>query len=90
VSGIATNGQYNFGWKSTGAAAVERLRIEVIDRVYAAILAAKTPAERAWMIGDCHRSARILLAAGERVRHPDWSDQQVLLEVSKRLVDGAD
>ena len=32
-----------------------KLRIEVIDRTYAAILAAKTPAERAWMIGDCHR-----------------------------------
>ena len=40
------------------------------------------------MIGDCHRSARILLAAGERVRHPDWSDEQVSLAVSKRLVDG--
>ena len=73
-----------------GASAVERLCIEVIDRAYAAILAAKTPAERAWMIGDCHRSARILLAAGERVRHPEWSDQQVSLAVSKRLVDGAD
>ena len=29
-----------------GATAVERLRVEVIDRAYAAILAAKTPAER--------------------------------------------
>jgi hypothetical protein len=47
---------------------MEKLRIEVIDRTYAAILAAKTPAERAWMIGDCHRSARIVLAAGERIR----------------------
>ena len=36
---------------------MERIRIEVIDRTYAAILAAKTPAERAWMIGDCHKSA---------------------------------
>jgi hypothetical protein len=68
---------------------VERLHIEVIDRAYAAILAARTPAERAWMIGDCHRSARILLAAGERTRHPDWSEQQVSLVVAKRLVDGA-
>lgn len=69
---------------------MERLHVEVIDRTYAAILAARTPAERAWMIGDCHRSARILLAAGERARHPDWSDEQVSLAVSKRLVDGAD
>ena len=68
---------------------MERLRIEVIDRVFAAILAAKTPAERAWMIGDCHRSARVMLAAGERNRHPNWSERQVSRAVSKRLVDGA-
>jgi hypothetical protein len=68
---------------------MERIRVEVIDRRYAAILAAKTPAERAWMIDDCHRSARILLAAGERVRHPNWTVQQVSLAVSKRIVDGA-
>ena len=69
---------------------MERIRIEVIDRRYAAILAAKTPAERAWMIGDCHRSARIVLAAGERTRHPTWTEQQVSRAVSKRIVDGAD
>lgn len=50
---------------------MQQLRIEVIDRLYAAILAARTPAERAFMIEDCHRTARIMLAAGERLRHPD-------------------
>jgi hypothetical protein len=69
---------------------MERIRIEVIDRRYAAILAAKTPAERAWMIGDCHKSARIVLAAGERVRHPTSTEQQISRAVSKRIVDGAD
>jgi hypothetical protein len=68
---------------------MERIRIEVIDRRYAAILAAKTPAQRAWMIGDCHRSARIVLAAGERTRHPAWTEQQISRAVSKRIVDGA-
>jgi hypothetical protein len=68
---------------------VEPLRIEVIDRTYAAFLSARTPAERAWMIGDCHRSARIVLAAGERIRHPTWTEPQVSLAVSKRIVDGA-
>ena len=72
-----------------GDTGMQQLRIEVIDRTYAAILAAKTPAERAWMIEDCHRSARIVLAAGERVRHPNWTVQQVSLAVSKRIVDGA-
>jgi hypothetical protein len=69
---------------------MERIRIEVIDRRYAAILAAKTPAERAWMIGDCHKSARIVLEAGERSRHPSWTEQQVSRAVSERIVDGAD
>ena len=69
---------------------MERIRIEVIDRKYAAILAAKTPAERAWMIGDCHKSAQIVLAAGERIRHPSWTEQQISRAVSKRIVDGAD
>jgi hypothetical protein len=69
---------------------MERIRVEVIDRRHAAILAAKTPAERAWMIGDCHNSARIVLAAGERIRHPSWTEQQISRAVSKRFVDGAD
>jgi hypothetical protein len=38
---------------------MDQLRIEVIDRAYAAILAAKTPAERAWMIEDCNRTAQL-------------------------------
>jgi hypothetical protein len=66
-----------------------QLRIEVIDREYAAILAARTPADRAWMIADCHRSARIILTAGERIRHPNRSEDQLSLTVSNRIVDGA-
>ena len=68
---------------------MDQLRIEVIDRAYAAILATKTPAERAWMIEDCNRTARIVLAAGERMRHPSSSQKQVALAVSRRILDGA-
>jgi hypothetical protein len=75
--------------ESLGGALVEQLRIEVIDRAYAAILAARTPAERAWMIEDCNRTARIILAAGERTRDPIWSEEQVARAVSKRILDGA-
>ncbi len=67
---------------------MEPLRIEVIDRTYAAILAAKTPAERAAMMNDCHRSARIFLAAGERMRHPEWSEDEVAGAVSARISHG--
>jgi hypothetical protein len=38
-------------------------RVEVIDRAYAAILAAKTPAERVAMAASAHRSARTMIHA---------------------------
>jgi hypothetical protein len=67
----------------------KELRIEVIDREYAAILAAKTPAERAEMIANCHRMARVVLSAGERTRHPDWTEDQIDRAVAQRLLNGA-
>ena len=69
---------------------MSKIHIEVIDRAYAAVLTAKTPAQRAWMVNDCHRTARVFLAAGERARHPDWPEERIQLAVSKRLIDGAD
>ena len=66
-----------------------QLRVEVIDRIYAGILSNKTPAERAAMIADCQRSAIVVLAAGERLRHPDWSEEQISVSIAKRLLDGA-
>jgi hypothetical protein len=70
--------------------AMAQHRIEVIDRAYAAILAAKTPAERVALLVDCERSTRLLLAAGERLRHPDWTEDQIAAAVAKRIMDGAD
>ena len=64
-------------------------RIEMIDREYAAILRSKTPSQRAWMINDCWRTARAFLAAGERMRHPDWTEEQIQAAVSQRLLNGA-
>ena len=69
--------------------AVPRHRVEVIDRTYAAILAAKTPAERVAMIADCHRSARLILAAGERMRHPELTEERIAESVSRRMLHGA-
>lgn len=64
---------------------MEQVHIEVIDRAYAAVLAAKTPAERASMISDCQRTARHILRAGEMLRHPDWSEEQVARVVARRI-----
>ncbi|MGL6074235.1 MAG: hypothetical protein ACRC8S_08745 [Fimbriiglobus sp.] len=68
---------------------MKKFHVEVIDREYAAILATKTPAEKAAMINDCHRTARIFMAAGERMRHPEYTEEQIQAAVAKRLLDGS-
>jgi hypothetical protein len=70
---------------------VEQLRIEVIDRAYAAILAAKAPAERVAMADSAHRSARIMIQSRIRQLHPDWTDEQRHREYLRRILGhGAD
>ena len=69
---------------------MEQLRIEVIDRAYAAILAAKTPAERAAMTNSAHRTARIMVESRVRQLFPDWTDEQRHREYLRRMLgDGA-
>lgn len=68
---------------------VQRLRIEVIDRGYAAILAAKSPAERVGMVAEAYRTALILVEAGVRHQHPTWTDLQIQAEVVRRMSHGA-
>jgi hypothetical protein len=67
---------------------LEGLHIEVVDHDMAKILASKTVAERAAMVGSAHRSAKLLLAAGARLRHPDWSASEINAEVSRLLLNG--
>ena len=69
---------------------MNRLRIEVIDREYAAILAAKTPAERVGLVAEATRMARLLAACGIRHIHPEWSEVEVQAEVARRILCGAD
>jgi hypothetical protein len=70
---------------------MEQLRIEVIDRVYAAILAAKTPADRIAMADSAHRAARIMIESRVRQLYPDWTDEQRHREYLRRLLGhGAD
>ena len=68
---------------------MRKLRIEVIDRAYAAILAAKTPSERIEMVFEAHRTARMLAEAGVRYSHPDWTESQIRSEAVKRISHGA-
>jgi hypothetical protein len=62
------------------------LHIEVIDWAHAAILAAKTPAERLSMVFEAHRTARMLAEAGARWLHPEWTEEQIKAEGTRRLM----
>jgi hypothetical protein len=68
---------------------MQHLHIEMIDRASAAILAAKSPAERISMVAEAYRMARMLSAAGVRYLHPGWSESQIQSEVTRRMMHGA-
>ena len=67
---------------------IRPLRIEAIDDDLVDALRDKTPAERIQMIGAANRTARLLAAAGIRYQHPDWTDEQVHVEVIRRVCGG--
>lgn len=64
-------------------------RIEVLDDEMAAVLRAKTGAERLRIASDMFASARKMLINSLRSQHPDWTDQQVNAEAVRRLSHGA-
>ena len=61
-------------------------RVEVIDRAYAAILAAKTPAERVAIMDSMHRHARRLLADRVGELFPDAAPEKRQHEYLRRLL----
>jgi hypothetical protein len=67
---------------------IRPLRIEAIDDDLVYALRDKSPAERVQMIGAANRTARLLAAAGIRYQHPDWTEEQVNIEVIRRVCSG--
>lgn len=65
-------------------------KFDVLDDTYAALLATKTPAEKVAMVGDAHETAIVLVAAGVRIRHPDFNEEQIKREVSRIMLDASD
>lgn len=63
-----------------------RNRIEVIDRVYAAILAAKTPAERVAMTASAHRTARTIIRSRVDQLYPEATPEEKQREFLRRLL----
>jgi hypothetical protein len=69
---------------------IEHPSIDVVDDDIAEILRRKSPAERIQMAAEANDTARMLMAAGIRFTHPDWSEECVRREVARRMLDAAD
>ena len=61
-------------------------RIEVIDRAYAAVLAAKTPAERIAMANAAHRTACAIIRRQIEQQHPEWTLEERHREFLQKLL----
>lgn len=64
-------------------------RVEVLEESAACMLRTKSFAERIAMTAAANRTARLLIAAGVRASHPDWSEKQVRHEVVRRMTRGS-
>ncbi len=63
--------------------------IEIIDDKTAAILRQKAPHERLEIAFGLWRTARTLLYNNLRSLHPDWNEETISKEVSKRMAHGS-
>jgi len=71
------------------AASLDDLRIEVVDDDMARVLRAKTGAERLKIASDMFASARRMIASHLAAEHPDWDEEGVQRETSRRISHGA-
>jgi Rv0078B-related antitoxin len=62
---------------------------DMVDDDMARILREKTGAERLKIANDMFASARRMLASHLRSEHPDWSEEEIQREVSRRISHGA-
>ncbi|MBI4602643.1 MAG: hypothetical protein HY721_11850 [Planctomycetes bacterium] len=63
--------------------------IEAIDDEVAAVLRAKTPAERLRIASGMWRFARTMILSVLRQEHPDWDEPRLQREAARRLSHGA-
>ncbi|HSG39264.1 MAG TPA: hypothetical protein VLE27_06470 [Thermoanaerobaculia bacterium] len=67
----------------------DHLRIEVVDDDMAHILRQKTGAERLQIASDMFASARRMIASHLAAEHPDWDEERIQRETSRRISHGA-
>jgi hypothetical protein len=68
---------------------LDDLRIEMVDHDMARILRAKSGAERLKIASGMFASARRMIASHLAAEHPDWSEEQIQRETSRRISHGA-
>jgi hypothetical protein len=68
---------------------LDDLRIEVMDDDMARVLRAKTGAERLKIASDLFASARRLIASHLAAEHPDWDEERIQRETSRRISHGS-
>jgi lauroyl/myristoyl acyltransferase len=64
-------------------------RIEVVDGDMARVLREKTGAERLKIASDMFASARRMIASHLAAEHPDWDEERIQWETSRRISHGA-
>jgi Rv0078B-related antitoxin len=86
----------NAGWFCKGLGyhrimgnSFDDLRIEVVDDDMARILREKTGAERLKIASDMFASARRMIASHLAAEHPDWDEERIQRETSRRISHGA-
>lgn len=67
----------------------EPIVVEFMDREMVEILRSKTTTEKIAMLGAAHQTAKKLVTCGIRGDHPDWSEEQVHEELTRRMFRGA-
>ena len=77
------------GYYKTMANSFDDLRIEVVDDDMARILRAKTGAERLKIANDMFVAARRMIASHLAAEHPDWDEERIQRETSRRISHGA-
>ena len=63
-------------------------QIEVVDHAMAAVFRKMTGAERLRVAFGLYSSARRMLLSHLRTEHPDWDEDAVIAEASRRLSHG--
>jgi hypothetical protein len=64
-------------------------RYEIMDDQMAEIMRSKTPGQRLAIVNSMWRMGRGLIQSMLRHDHPDWSDEEIGRETSRRLLRGA-